>query len=580
MNHRGHIIVFATVCLLAGSCLFEARDNRSPVAAVQSIAPTPIPPSGSDGDVVQRAGGKKDPGQIFDRTAYVTLMQSYCLRCHGENGQGGLSSITDVEIMIERKLLVPGDAEKSTLLARIKDLSMPTGSEKVSREEAVLFEGWIKDGMPGAVAALLPLVDPTGNESFVSADVKKLRDDGISPDSMRYLILAQSMGETGGKTFADGLASLRAFLNSLSWKPSLAPISTVSKDLGIVRINLDDFGLTAANWDQMAALYPYKQGIGRGINVPASPAPPTAPGGLILRADWLVRQASKPVHYHALLQLPATLPALETLVGIKFADQFLASLAGDRQLWAAGFLLSGVSEYNRVVYRSATPAGAFWKSSDFASNNGVKNIFTHPVGPKALVTSGFEEDGGEMIFSLPNGLQAYFLANAAGTRLDVAPTNIVFDKERSQAVENGYSCMGCHGGGIIPKNDQILAAIGNSDTRLPLIYSSVATMQSKMKEDNERYGAAVRSCGSNPALGRKTMLLLADDFDKDIAFNRLSLELGLRPEQLRKAIPALGDRFRSTMILLEAKVIKLKRSDLEAVFNDLALEIFAILGVG
>ena len=37
----------------------------------------------------------------------------------------------------------------------------------------------------------------------------------------------------------------------------------------------------------------------------------------------------------------------------------------------------------------------------------------------------FTHDGGEVIFNLPNGLQAYYVTNASGFRLDDAPINIV-----------------------------------------------------------------------------------------------------------------------------------------------------------
>ncbi|PCC69449.1 hypothetical protein SAMN02745121_08948 [Nannocystis exedens] len=47
-------------------------------------------------------------------------------------------------------------------------------------------------------------------------------------------------------------------------------------------------------------------------------------------------------------------------------------------------------------------------SHDFANNQGTSNIFAHPLD--------FEADGGEIIFSLPNGMQGYMIVDAAGSR--------------------------------------------------------------------------------------------------------------------------------------------------------------------
>ena len=66
---------------------------------------------------------------------------------------------------------------------------------------------------------------------------------------------------------------------------------------------------------------------------------------------------------------------------------------------------------------------------DAAASGGRRNFANFPVGPsdapnKKPTGGAFEFDGGEIIFSLPNGLQAYMLANAEGARIDVGPTTI------------------------------------------------------------------------------------------------------------------------------------------------------------
>ena len=74
-----------------------------------------------------------------------------------------------------------------------------------------------------------------------------------------------------------------------------------------------------------------------------------------------------------------------------------------------------------------------------------------------------------MIFTLPNGLQGYYLANGKGERIDSAPTAIVTDKNASdQTVRNGLSCMRCHERGMLTFTDVVrptLQKLGNASER-------------------------------------------------------------------------------------------------------------------
>ena len=74
--------------------------------------------------------------------------------------------------------------------------------------------------------------------------------------------------------------------------------------------------------------------------------------------------------------------------------------------------------------------------------------------------SAFRHDGGETIFSLPNGFQGYYLSRADGARLDKGPTQIVRDPSRRDlAVTNGISCMGCHDQGMRKAKDEVRDAV-------------------------------------------------------------------------------------------------------------------------
>src|SRR5205814_6029395 len=83
-------------------------------------------------------------------------------------------------------------------------------------------------------------------------------------------------------------------------------------------------------------------------------------------------------------------------------------------------------------------------------DDGLADVRANPLGPanrdpRAFAQS-FQNLAGEMIWSLPNGLQAYLLADANGKRLDKAVQTVVRDPRRQDgSVQDGVSCFGCHG---------------------------------------------------------------------------------------------------------------------------------------
>ena len=113
---------------------------------------------------------------------------------------------------------------------------------------------------------------------------------------------------------------------------------------------------------------------------------------------------------------------------------------------------------------------------------GTKNIFTHPLS--------FVRDGGEVIFNLPNKLQAYYISDGLGNRIDVAPTEIVSNPAASDpAVRNGLSCIGCHTEGMKEFEDGVRSVVEQTvnpsfDKEHALrLYVSKAEMDPLVRED-------------------------------------------------------------------------------------------------
>ena len=193
-----------------------------------------------------------------------------------------------------------------------------------------------------------------------------------------------------------------------------------------------------------------------------------------------------------MLSLPLTDSELETRLGVDVARN--RRDAPGVRVWRAGFNNSGVSNNNRMVERHKSIHGAYWKSYDFAGSVGAQNIFTHPLN--------FTHDGGEIIFNLPNGLQAYYLVNASGSRLEAAPINIVSNPAASDpTVRNGLSCIGCHTEGMKTFEDQVRSVIESTanpayDKAQALrLYVEKSEMDALVTEDMNRYKDALEETG-------------------------------------------------------------------------------------
>jgi len=236
-----------------------------------------------------------------------------------------------------------------------------------------------------------------------------------------------------------------------------------------------------------------------------------------VRADWFVSAVTQPPLYEDFLQLPPTADEVRRELGVAALD------SGRR----GGVTISGVSQNNRVVERHRSADGSYWLSIDFQSSTGRENMFHDPVR--------LQGSGGEYIFTLPNGLQGYFLADATGRRLAEAPTSIVTDSfAEDRVVRNGLACMRCHDRGMKRFTDVVrpslekLTTSSVFDLRQALeLYPTKAEMDRLVAEDSERFLAAMRS-----VLGREQavepLTPVARQFlEAPLALSRATAEAGL-----------------------------------------------------
>ena len=471
------------------------------------------------------------------------ILKTNCYRCHGQDGaaEGRFNYLLDVPTLISRGRVLPGDAAKSKLFTVIEKQHMPPEDEepRPSKDDIATLKAWIDAGAPD----FNPVV---AKRTFVTTE-DMLRDIFLDLHSLeefdrkfaRYFTLTHlynaGLSDDNLQTYRIGLSRL---INSLSWGRRVEIPQAINSRKTIFRIDLRDYRWKSATWEQLVAANPF--GILYNSPIASSCYSMTGSTQPFVRGDWFVFAASVPPLYHELLEIPKTDIELEKTLQVNVKENIR-----ERQTARAGFNGSGVSQNNRMIERHELDLtnGAYWKSYDFGSSTGKQNIFNHPLSTEGA--SSFQQDGGEIIFNLPNGLQAYMLVDAKGTRIDKGPTSIVSDPKRpDRAVVNGLSCMSCHNQGMIEKEDQIRQHVevnrnsfGTSEADLILgLYPGTQKMNSFYKEDTERFVKAVEKTGQKldakgRIVGTDPVVILASLFEQELDLNLASAEASVLPEE-------------------------------------------------
>ena len=439
--------------------------------------------------------------QNLAQQAYAIFEQN-CLNCHGEHG-----SYTE-QLIIEHAALVapggaviPGNPQASEFYQRLIETAperrMPLNAPPLSQPAIDTIRDWIAVGAPD-------WRDTFESDSTFITPKKMLETienhvNSLSPFDRtfaRYFTLTHlyNAGETTEALLAYRRA-LSKLVNSLSWGRKVTNPRPIDSEETIFYIDLRDYEweIGINRWTLIEAEYPYQiefnaptqTGLREKLTNLREAMDCEVP---FIHVDWFLATASLPPLYHDILGLPETDRELETRLEVNVVEN-LRNAAG-RRVWRAGFNESGVSNHNRVLERHESRYGAYWKSYDFAGSVGAQNIFTHPLS--------FTHDGGEIIFNLPNGLQAYLLVDAGGNRLNEAPISIVRNPAASDpTVRNGLSCIGCHTEGMKDFEDEVRSVVQqnanppfNKDRALRL-YTDQATMDVLVAEDTQRYREAL-----------------------------------------------------------------------------------------
>ena len=416
-----------------------------------------------------------------ETAAAQKVFKNYCVRCHDSKTKDGDFGLADnLDALIKSKYVDLRNPKNSFVITQMSggsDAVMPPYGKKVDPLDVKAVIDWIdymsKGGKiidPNAkpVAAQqagqnkVQFIDHTDIvENTIINDLKKF--EFRERKNLRYFTMthlyAQGVSDEKLVFYRKGIEKL---MNSLSWEKRIVKLDNIGNE--VYRFDLRDLGWNRFTWEELYSAYPYKVQTSKTHGKYLSKEYSAGFGKLpYMRGDWFVYEASQPPLYHEILDLPKSERSLEKKVGVDTFDNIR-----DRRVIRAGFFDSGVSQNNRMIERHEFRHGAYWKSYDFNSSEGRNDLLRNPITPFDSVRGKskfeFSHAGGEIIFNLPNGFQAYYLATDKGERIDRGPTDIVQDIFRpDKTVVNGISCMNCHFKGMKRNDDEIRDYALNSD---------------------------------------------------------------------------------------------------------------------
>ncbi len=496
----------------------------------------------------------------------VAFLKTYCQKCHGDDFRYPALDVTNRATLLsptdssEKPFIVPGKLDESRLWVALQSGDMPPKQQpQPTAEERKGFKMWIEGGAPFPAESRRER-EFRGEESVLAAieqDLRNLSEDKIP--HTRYFSLAHLWNDTTGKepTTEEDLrltrAALSKLVNSLSSNSRIVVPRIVDGEFGtVLAIDMRDYGWDDWHWNEVLKTYPY------GLKVSSQSATniyrQTQTRVPYLRADWFITTASRPPLYHTLLNIPQNAQALEAGLGVNILHNFQTG-----KLARSAFQKSGVSQQNRMLERHDTTGGGryYWKSYDMLPTTAAEGDFTRrPLGPvfeqlgKSQVAP-FKHDGGEIIWSLPNGLQGYMLVLGTDERIDEGPTKVVFDPNMHSGsidIVNGISCMGCHKHGMFPwEKDEIRPLFegkqGQSVADKVLeLYPPNESMQQLVRKDQKFFLAALEEAigpfvndgsDANRAIEEfpEPITRVSNRYQQDITVSIAGRELGLSAEK-------------------------------------------------
>ena len=458
-----------------------------------------------------------------------TILQQRCYKCHGDGGHfSGKFNLDDsVQTLVDKGILVYGDPEHSLLYQKVRDQDMPADGNYLNASELGLVSTWIQSLKPADQAPTTDA--SVMNDDQVVDTIKKFLSSSNEGGNYRIFSLVdlarQGKGNDELQIYRQALAKT---INTLSLKKALVKPVAIDPGHLLLAVNIKDLGWDPQIWtadfaqvgcgeissridfftrfheidsDSYETLDNFNATLKKALSSckTGDTSFLSSDESELLRDDSNSRNATRrdDINFcdNIAIESAVSFSVVERkyqdldlndcsvmpvdafiVLGTRqqtYNDLVIAQLTGNRGNTIDGLLKSGFNQsnrgfdslglqssgvalHNRVILRKKDFPGYFWSSRDFASDLDKDDLSRHPNA---------HQDAGEFIFSLPNGMQGYLLADSGDNLIAQAQTAIAVNPIRiDQIVSRPDSCIQCHGNiGIIPKGSSEVMPHGFSD---------------------------------------------------------------------------------------------------------------------
>lgn len=401
-------------------------------------------------------------------------------------------------------------------------------------------------GVPGGGLPSIPL------DSVIAAARADL--EGVAAGErqfMRYVTLSQRSSASAGELAELRLALAKA-LNALSSEPELSPpVAVASPDLGeepvLYRVDRRAYGWTRAvrlggtdlsdGWEAIASATPYALSyVGEDADALGELADTSVP---LLFADALIVTALTGDLYYGLLAVPGSAAELMRALGVDAAE----SRQGGELVRIGTFVphIAGTNEH--VAERYAAPAaregGMLWLSYALGAADVFGSVFVSPLD--------FSGTPRLALFALPNGLPAFAAFDASGATIVDSNVALGPDAPASAAPTPAASvCIGCHARGPERMQDEVRSFSAVLGVPLPdgfdAVFLEQGALDALFAADRAAFAEASAALGAPADAASDPLALVLSRFERPLTLAAAAGELGVTPERLLEALPALDAR--------------------------------------
>jgi serine/threonine-protein kinase len=517
------------------------------------------------------------------KAAAENVLAANCGQCHGpaltpQQAQAGMNYIDDIDQLVTTGKIVPLNAAGSRIVQRMVKGEMPpvTTGRTVTAADINIVSEYINNprfwpNVPGQAdcSDQNQLVDNDQLYQDINSDLG--RQDADDRVFLRYVSITNRF--TAG-TCADALDKdrdgLTKMLNMLSIDPGIVSPEPVNADETLYRIDIRDLQWDRAIsvegiafndvWEAIAANNPYAVEL---VGDDADDAKEdTATAFPVQFADQMMDVAIIGNLYYAIINVDVALPLADFILNVLDID--VAQNTLDEEQIRAGTTQSRISRQDRLVQRDdiGVRLGALWQSFDF-EDDANESIFEDPFG--------FTPGGTEAIFTLPNGMLGFIIADANDVIVEDSDILLDTNQNNFRAITS-VSCSNCHATGLIPVIDEVRdIAVANARDigldrdeveQLQGIYVSPAEFARQVTEDSESFYQQALRRADLAVQGGDPVSSVFLRFDQDLTIKDVAGDLGVTPGELDDDLDLLDP----TLAVLKRNT--LDRDDFTAVFVD------------